>query len=68
MRNHVSGVLPKALVSRIAISGLMPELAVDDVIERLAGDADNLGPFGNGQAQGSRQSCRTMRPDAQGFS
>jgi hypothetical protein len=24
--SHVSGVLPKALVSRIAISGLMPDL------------------------------------------
>jgi len=50
IRNHVSSVLPEAFVSRIAISGLEPELPFTTLVKSLR-VTKNLLPGGHGQAQ-----------------
>jgi len=66
--NHVSGVLPKALDSLIAISGLMPDLPFTTLLRACRVTPSIFAAAVTESFKGSRQSCRTMRPDAWGFS
>src|ERR1017187_10427593 len=67
MRNHVSGVLPNALVSRIAISGLIPDLPLTTLLSACRVTPKTFAPAVTDRPKGSRQSCRTMRPGCTGF-
>src|ERR1019366_3316962 len=65
--NHVSSVLPKALVSRIAISGLMPDLPLTMLLRVCRVTPRIFAPAVTDRPSGSRQALRTMRPGCAGF-
>src|SRR5690348_8198396 len=67
MRNHVSGVLPKALESRMAISGLIPDFPVTILFKVCRVTPRTFAPLVTDKPKGSRQSCRTMSPGCGGF-
>src|ERR1035441_4850798 len=67
MPSHVSSVLPKALVSRIAISGLMPDLPLTTLVRVCRVTPRTFAPAVTDRPSGSRQSLRTMRPGWTGF-
>src|SRR5579859_1051075 len=59
MRNQVSAVLPKALDSRIAISGLMPDLPFTTLLRACRVTPSTFAPAVTESPRGSRQSWRT---------
>src|SRR5690348_15179874 len=67
MRNQVSAVLPKAFDSRIAISGLMPDLPFTTLLSACRVTPSTLAPAVTESPKGSRQSWRTTRPGCTGF-
>src|ERR1700682_1808707 len=67
MCNHVSGVLPKAFDSRMAISGLMPDLPFTTLLRAWRVTPSTFAAAVTESPKGSRQSCRTRRPGCTGF-
>src|SRR5436309_4060367 len=67
MRNQVSSVLPNALVSRIAISGLMPDLPVMTLLSACRVTPRIFAPSEIDNPKGSRQALRMLRPGCGGF-
>ena len=66
MRSHVSAVLPNALVSRIAISGLMLDLPLTTLLSACRVTPRTLAPAVTDSPKGSRQSCECNVRDAAG--
>src|SRR5580700_7188238 len=62
MRSHVSGVLPNALESRIAISGLMPDLPLITLLSACRVTPRTFAPAVTESPRGSRQALRMLRP------
>jgi hypothetical protein len=62
IRNHVSGVLPKALVSRIAISELTVDFPVITLFSAWRVTPRILAPSAIDNPSGSRQAVLMLRP------
>src|SRR5580704_12265685 len=67
MRNHVSAVLPNAFDSRIAISGLMPDLPLTTLFSVCRVTPRTSAPSVMDRPRGSRQAFRMLRPGCGGF-
>jgi len=67
MRSHVSGLLPKAFESRIAIWGLIADLQVTTLFSAWRVTPRTFAACVMVSPKGSMQSCRTMRPEWTGF-
>jgi hypothetical protein len=67
IRSHVSGVLPKAFPSLIAMFGLIPDLPLTTLFSACRVTPRTLAPSVTDSPNGSRQSCRTIRPGCTGF-
>jgi len=67
IRSQVSGVLPKALNSRIAISGEIPDFSLTMLLSAWRETPKSLAAFVTERSRGSRQSNLTMRPGCTGF-
>src|SRR5208337_5302647 len=67
MRSHVSAVLPKALASRIAISGLIAALPFTTLLRACRVTPRTFAPSVTDNPKGSRQAVRMLRPGWGGF-
>src|ERR1035437_6274089 len=67
MPSHVSSVLPNALVSRIAISGLMLDLPLTTLVRVCRVTPRISAPAVTDRPSGSRHALRTMCPGCAGF-
>jgi site-specific recombinase XerD len=65
--SHVSGVLPNAFVSRMAISGLMPDLPLMTLLSACRVTPSSFAPSVTDSPDGSRHALRTIRPGWAGF-
>src|SRR5580658_9027608 len=67
MRTHVSAVLPKAFVSRIAILALMPDLPFTILVRVCRVTPRIFAPSVTDIPKGARQALLTTRPGWAGF-
>ena len=67
IRSQVSGVLPNAFASLIAMFGLIPDLPFTTLFSACRVTPRTFAPSVTDSPKGSRQSCRTMRPGCTGF-
>ncbi len=64
--SHVSGVLPNAFESRMAIPGLIADLPLTTLLSACRVMPRTFAPAITERPKGARQSCRTMRPPIDG--
>src|ERR1035441_10333243 len=62
IRNEVSGVLPKALVKRMAISGLIPDLPLTTLLRAWRVTPRTFAPAVTDRPSGSRQALSMLAP------
>src|SRR5260370_12894139 len=67
IRNHVSGVLPNAFESRIAIWGLIPDLPWMTLLSVCRVTPSTSAPSVTDRPKGSRHGVRILRPGWGGF-